>query len=161
MNLSTAWSTAVPLRFDDINAAGHIGNVALARIVDEARIAFLGHPVPGRSGYHDGILEVLDENVSRLVGQQTIEFHSELWYSRAPLMVSSWISHIGRTSFSLACTISATAGEPPAVLAEATIVLTDRTTGRAWPINDTVRDHLRRYQGEVLKLRPRPALLTA
>ncbi|MGQ1838649.1 acyl-CoA thioesterase [Kocuria turfanensis] len=160
MNSSAAWSTSVPLRFDDINAAGHIGNVAIARIVDEARTTFLGHPVPGQPGYHDGVLEVLGENIGRLVGQQTIEFDRELWYSRVPLVVSSWISHIGRTSFSLACTISRTAGEPPAVLAEATIVLIDRTTSRAWPISDTVRNHLDRYQGQLLELRPRQGLLT-
>ncbi|WP_345153112.1 acyl-CoA thioesterase [Arthrobacter ginkgonis] len=150
------WNTRVQLRFDDVNAAGHVGNVAITRIVDEARTAFLGHSLHDGSGYQEGILEGLG-GVGRLVAQQTVEFQRELWYSPAPVTASVWVSHIGRTSFSLACTISAPSEEAPAVLAESTIVLVDRATERSWRISEDLREVLRSHQGAPLPLRPRAA----
>lgn len=157
MRMAHPWNTRVHLRFDDVNAAGHVGNVAITRIVDEARTAFLGHSLNGGPGYQGGILEGVGAGVGRLVAQQTVEFQRELWYSPEPVVVHAWVSHLGRTSFSLACTISAAAEATPAVLAESTIVLTDRATGGSRPIDEALREVLRSHQGAPLPLRPRPA----
>ena len=160
MSVAFPWSTRVQLRFDDVNAAGHVGNVAITRIVDEARTAFLGHSLHGGDGYQGGILEGVGGGVGRLVAQQTVEFHRELWYSPEPVVAHAWISHIGRTSFSLACTISAPHEKAPAGLAESTIVLMERATERSWPIDEALREVLRSHQGAPLPLRPRPAAPT-
>lgn len=145
------------LRFDDVNLAGHVGNTAIARLIDEARMIFLGYPGPGRSGDYRGVLGVLDEQVDRLVGQQTVEFHDELWFSPEPAAVTMWVTHIGTSSFSLASTISPRVGQAPVVTSEVTMVLVDRGTGDAWRIDDTVRGRLAQYLGDPVELRPRPS----
>ncbi|MEX5262207.1 acyl-CoA thioesterase [Kocuria sp. CPCC 205263] len=152
----------VQLRLDDVNLAGHVGNTAIARLIDEARMIFLGCPEPGRPGDRHGVLGVgvlgvLDGQVDRLVGQQTVEFHDELWYSREPVAVTLWVTHIGTSSFSLASTISTHLGHAPVVTSEATMVLVHRGTGAAWRIDDTVRGRLTRYLGDPVMLRPRPS----
>lgn len=147
----------VQLRFDDVNLAGHVGNTSIVRLIDEARTIFLGFREPGRPGDRHGVLGVLDEQVDRLVGQQTVEFHDELWYSREPVAVTLWVTHIGTSSFSLASTISTHVGHAPVVTSEATMVLVHRGTGAAWRIDDTVRGRLTRYLGDPVMLRPRPS----
>ncbi|MFI7493162.1 acyl-CoA thioesterase [Kocuria sp. M4R2S49] len=157
MPLADEQIVSLQLRFDDVNLAGHVGNTAIARLIDEARMIFLGYPEPGRPGDRHGVLGVLDEQVDRLVGQQTVEFHDELWYSPEPVAVTMWVTHIGTSSFSLAATISPRVGHAPVVTSEATMVLVDRGTGGAWPIDDTVRGRLARYLGDPVVLRPRPS----
>ncbi len=149
---------AVHLRQQDLSPSGHVGNASTVGVLEEARTVFLGHSRPGRVGYVDGILEVLGERARMLIGQQTVEYTSELWYTHEPLLVSLWISHIGRSSFSVAATI-ADQSDPTAqaaVSSEATIVLVDRLTGRPWPITDDVRDVFVRHHGDPVSLRPRP-----
>ncbi|SFU11663.1 thioesterase family protein [Arthrobacter sp. ov118] len=153
-------SITVELRFDDVNSAGHLGNAALVRVLDEARIRFLGQPLPGLGGHADGLLEILDGTVGKVIGQQTIEYRRELEYSRAPLVATLWITHIGTSSFSLAAAISDT-GPAPAVLAEATYILTDRSSGRPWPIVGVFRDVLSQYLGEPPQFRLRPSASSA
>ncbi|MGW4481667.1 acyl-CoA thioesterase [Rhodococcus triatomae] len=149
---------AVHLRQQDLSPSGHVGNASTVGVLEEARTVFLGHSRPGRVGYFDGVLESLGERARMLVGQQTVEYTSELWYTHEPLLVTLWITHVGRSSFSVAATI-ADQTDPSAraaVSAEATVVLVDRQTHAPWPITDDVRDVLLRYHGDPVALRPRP-----
>lgn len=146
---------AMSLRQADLSPSGHIGNASTVQVLEEARTVFLGHSRPGRIGYHGGLLEVLGDRVQMLVGQQTVEYARELWYTHEPLTVTLWISHIGRSSFSIADQDDPTT---TAVAAEATIVLVDRRTHRAWTVTDDVRAAFTRYLGDPVALRPRPSI---
>jgi len=145
----------IPLRIGDVNIAGHIGNAAIPEILDHARTVFLGYPRHDQPGYTHGILELLDDEVGRVIGQQTIEYRTEMWYAPDPVAVTLWITHIGTSSFSLASTITPNSGREPAILAEATIVLIDRTSKQPWVITERLRQQLDRYRGRALDLRRR------
>jgi acyl-CoA thioester hydrolase len=148
------WSTLIHLRFDDVNAAGHVGITAITRLVEHARSAFLGRVDRGGTKHEGGILEGVADGVTRLVARQTIEFRNELQYSSVPVKAQMWVSHIGRTSFSLACTLGGNQDEDPAVLVESTIVLIDRATAKGWPIDEALHSALSDRAGKPLPLRP-------
>ncbi len=151
----------VSLRIDDLGPAGHVSNVAAVRVIDEARMNFFGHSKTSRVGYHDGLLTTVADEVQYLVGQHTIEYVTELWYSRAPLVVTLWVTGIGHTTFSIATTVSVSEGEPPSVLAESAIVLVDRKSRTPWPLSDTLRADLSRHLGPPIELRDRRRATTA
>lgn len=142
----------VSLRIDDLTPAGHVGNVSAVRLIDEARMILFGHSRTSRVGYHHGVLADLVGEVQYLVRKNTIEYASELWYSREPLTVTLWVTGIGRTTFSLASTVSVGEDEPPAILAESVIVLLDRDSGRPWQMTETVRAEISRYLGPPIEL---------
>lgn len=150
----------VQLRLDDLSPSGHVGNASIVRVLEEARTVFLGHARPGLVGYHQGLLEVLGDEARMLIGQQTVEYTKELWYSHDPVEVTLWITHVGRSSFSVAATIAGQDTEDlrPAVSSEATIVLVDRRTGGPWPISDAARAAFDAHRGDLVTLRPRPAV---
>ncbi|MFF0816880.1 acyl-CoA thioesterase [Rhodococcus sp. NPDC003318] len=153
----------IQLRQEDLSPSGHVGNASIVRVLEEARTVFLGHARPGRVGYHEGLLEILGDEARMLVGQQTVEYTKELWYSHDPVVVTLWITHVGRSSFSVAATIAGqdTGDARPAVSSEATIVLMDRATRAPWSITDEARAVFARHRGEPVALRPRPAVAAA
>jgi acyl-CoA thioester hydrolase len=148
---------SIEIRHSDLNHAGHVGNAEVARIVDEARTRFFCHPHPNDGDRGRTLLGVLPVTVAKVIGLQTIEYRRELTYSPNPLLATVWISHIGTSSFSVATTITHT--EPaPAVIAEATYVLTEQPNRCSWPIDRTLRELLNHHFDEPPILRNRPSL---
>ncbi|MGW6455548.1 acyl-CoA thioesterase [Streptomyces sp. NPDC055078] len=142
----------VALRQSDLGPVGHVSNVSVVRIIDEARRPFLGRPVIPGVEKPDGILAGAPAHVVAFLRRQDVEFADELWYRQEPLAIRLWISTVGRTSFTLALTISQEDGAAPAIRAEARMVLVDQRHRGTWAIDDIVGAALARHRG--------PALLT-
>lgn len=91
----------VQLRWSDMDAYGHINNVEMFRVLEEARIAaFWTHPHPGDGGgWPTAVIDAgPDAETVMLVARQEIEYLRPLGYRRAPVIVELWIGHLGGAS---------------------------------------------------------------
>lgn len=148
----------VHVRLDDLTPAMHVGNASVVGILEEARVFYLGHPVPGRPPFNNGVLEILQGRAHMLIAQQTVEYVGEMFYSPEPLYVTFWIGHIGGSSATLCGEIRVTEDAAPIVKTEATMVMVDVGTGKSWPLPTDVREHLAQHMAEPIELRPRPGV---
>src|SRR5690554_3999428 len=100
----------VPLRWADLDAYGHVNNVAMLRILEEARIAaFWRHP----EAVDTPVLPtaVLDAGpraqTHTLVARTEIEYLAPLAYRREPVTVQMWVGRIGGASLDVCYEITA------------------------------------------------------
>ncbi|MDQ2758809.1 MAG: acyl-CoA thioesterase [Actinomycetota bacterium] len=90
---SIGYTVAVPLRWSDMDAYGHVNNVQFLRLLEDARvIGFEQWFGRGRS--------LLDHGV--LVTRHEIEYLAPLAFRHAPVAVDMWCTKVGAASFDLA-----------------------------------------------------------
>lgn len=148
--------SSIQLRVADINFSGHLDNISIMRMIDEARTHFLGFRGTHEDRFSGGLLEVCGPGVGTLVAQQSIAYIEELWFDLdEPVEVTMWISHLGGASFVLACELRQRAGAPVAVRAECSVVVIGLESKRPWRIPPELRPHFEAYLGPAVKLRPR------
>jgi len=83
----------VPLRWSDMDAYGHVNNVQLLRLLEDARvIAFEQWFGQDRSLLKEGVL----------VARHEIEYLAPLDFRHAPISVDMWVTNISGASFDLA-----------------------------------------------------------
>ncbi|WNB86725.1 thioesterase family protein [Cellulomonas sp. ATA003] len=88
------------LRWADMDAYGHVNNVQMLQLLEEARIeAFWTHPDPADGGRATAVLDAgPGAPTTTLVARQEIEYLRPLSYRRAPAVVELWIGHLGGAS---------------------------------------------------------------
>lgn len=134
----------VRLRWSDLDAYGHVNNVEMFRLLEEARItAFWRHPEAQDDPWPTAVLESGPQASSHtLVARQEIEYLRPLGYARDPITVQVWIGHIGGASLEVCYEVfdavraesaqSAQSASPeprkPCARATTTIVLVDAVT---------------------------------
>jgi len=167
----TRLKVPVQLRWSDMDAYGHINNVEMFRLLEEARIAaFWAHPSPAVGG--DWPTAVLDAGpgakTTTLVARQEIEYVRPLGYRRTPVLVELWIGYLGGASIDVCYEVhdgevpdgevpDATDGPAPKPYARActTLVLVDATTGSLRRITDAERASWSPYLGPMIEIRRR------
>ena len=147
--VSDVFECEIQARFRDLNIGNHVDSVEAIRLMDEARIQFfMFTPLGPATAHRRGLLTGVPEGVADLMAAQRIDYRAEMRYVPfQPFLMRLWISHIGRTSFRVACELRVDRDGAPTVLAESAIALHDRATGRGWAITPEVRDMLERYRG--------------
>jgi len=152
--VSERFDCEIQTRFRDINVGGHVDNVEAVRVIDEARIQFFMFAEVHGPDAGPGLLHRRPAGVVDLMGSQRVDYHAEMRFVPfRPFLVRLWISHIGRTSFTVATEMRVAADHPPALIAESTTVFWDRAAESSWPINDEVRADLERFAGPRVGLR--------
>lgn len=155
----------VQARVRDLNTSGHVDNIAVMRILDEARVLFLseltrvkGEAVdPARAA--EGLAGAAP-GVNLLVVGQRVEYRQEMYVEPGtPFRVEVWLAHIGRSSIAMdfALRIGVPDDAPAQVVGETSAVLMDAATSRPWSITDAVRSILSPYLEDPLPLRERAA----
>jgi len=126
----------VQLRWSDLDAYGHVNNVAMLTLLEEARIeAFWRRPdAPDGVGAvrtEDSPTAVLDggpgATTTTLIARSDIEYLRPLDYRRELVIVELWIGHLGGASIDV-CYEVHDGGEPFA-RATTTVVLVDAASG--------------------------------
>lgn len=158
----------VQLRWSDMDAYGHISNVEMFRVLEEARIAaFWTHPdPPDDEGWPTAVLDAgPGAQTTTLVARQEIEYLRPLTYRRTPVIVELWIGHLGGASIDVCYEVHD--GDPTAkgavgagdvvVYARActTLVLADPATGSPRRITGAERASWSPYLGPMVELRRR------
>lgn len=93
---------AVPMRWGDMDAYGHINNVNLVRMMEEARIAGFGVPggtgKPGNEPIVD-LFSAVPANTQVLVVEHRVRYVAPLDYRNVPADVDLWLSGVKAASF--------------------------------------------------------------
>ena len=173
----------VQLRWSDMDAYGHINNVDMFRLLEEARIAaFWAHPQPPEDGgWPTAVIDAgPNSQTATLVARQEIEYLRPLGYRRTPVIVELWIGHLGGASLDVCYEVhdgdpagprgagadlpGADGGEgpsgggaapPPYARAVTTIVLVDPSSGSPRRITADERASWVPYLGPMLEFRRR------
>lgn len=136
----------VELRWNDLDAYGHVNNAAMLVLLEEARISAFWRSDPGGGPAIGATTAVLDGSVGAatltLVARQEIEYLAPVPYRRLPLDVEMWLGHLGGASLTVCYEVFAPAGVEPRTLharAQTTIVLVDAASQRPRRITDEER----------------------
>lgn len=98
----------VPMRWGDMDAYGHVNNVEVVRILEEARIHAFGPPAgTGMPGMEVDlpIFNDLPEGTQALVVEHRIRYLAPLNYRNVPARIEVWISAVKGASFTIAYAI--------------------------------------------------------
>lgn len=120
----TVLSLEVPLRWGDMDAYGHINNVEIVRILEEARVHAFGPPAgTGLPGVEVElpIFADLPPSTQALVVEHRVKYLSPLNYRNIPVRVQVWVSAIKGASFTVAYAIFDPVTDTKCVVAETTL----------------------------------------
>jgi acyl-CoA thioester hydrolase len=161
----TRLNVPVELRWADLDAYGHVNNVQMLQLLEEARIeAFWSHP--GAADDAGRPTAVIDAGpgalTTTLVARQEIEYLRPLSYRRAPVVVQLWLGHLGGASIDVCYEVhdavpaaAPDAAPAPYARASTTVVLVDTATGRPRRITDAERTAWSPFLEEPIVLRRR------
>ncbi len=142
----------IRLRWNDLDAYGHVNNAAMLVLLEEARIqAFWGTTE---------LSAVSDPSTLWLVARQEVEYLAPIPYQGTPLDVQLWLGRLGGASLEVCYEVcSPLEVEPFAEYARAasTIVLVDAETQRPRRISATEREAWTPYLDEPVVFTKRPA----
>ncbi|UYN84676.1 MAG: acyl-CoA thioesterase [Microcella sp.] len=132
---------AVPLRWSDLDAYGHVNNARMLTLLEEARIAAFWS-VPG-SAAPTAVLDTGPGSPTvTLVAAQRIEYLVPIPYLREPLDVELWIGRLGGASLEISYEIFSAVVDGERTLytrASTTLVLVDRASGEPRRVSDDAR----------------------
>ncbi|MFI5084774.1 MAG: acyl-CoA thioesterase [Actinomycetales bacterium] len=125
-------SLTVPMRWGDMDAYGHINNVEIVRILEEARIHAFGPPAgTGLPGVEVDlpIFNDLPEGTQALVVEHRVKYLRPLNYRNIPARVDVWISAAKGATLTVAYAIFDPVTETRCVLAETVLAFYRESAG--------------------------------
>ncbi|MCC9205248.1 acyl-CoA thioesterase [Arthrobacter sp. zg-Y769] len=123
---------SVGMRWGDMDAYGHINNVEIVRMLEEARVHAFGPPGgTGGSGQQPAVPLFTDvpPGTQSLVVEHRVRYVAELTYRNIPADVDVWISAVKGASLTLAYVIHDPVTGQDCVRAETTLAFVDGATG--------------------------------
>lgn len=154
----------IPLRWGDLDAYGHINNVEMLRLLEEARVRsfWRADDLAGEADAGLPPTAVLDltaeSTIWSLVSRSEIEYLIPMPYSRAPIDVEVWIGRLGGASLDICFELYSPIGVEPRVLyarAATEIVTVDAASGRPTRIPAELRGQWAAYVERPLAFRRR------
>lgn len=155
------------VRWSDVDVFGHVNNVAVLRLLEEARIAAFDE-LAVRVGDGTSLLET-----GVVVARHEIEYRRQLIWRRGPVPVRVWVTAVGGSSFELGYAVGGGqpsadddggAGYPEGVDGDALTSLATTTVVAMAPggkvarrLGPAERSALQGWTGEPVPFRPRPA----
>ncbi len=123
----------VPLRWGDMDAYGHINNVQVVRILEEARIAAFGPPrgtgLPGTEP-PVALFNAIPEGTLALVVEHKVRYVRTLEYRNIPLLVQLWIGAVKGASFDIHYLIQDPVSRLDCVRATSHLAFVEEASGR-------------------------------
>ena len=140
----------IPLRWGDLDAYGHINNVEMLRLIEEARVRSFWRAEPGDPDPQPTAALDLTagSSVWSLVSRSEIEYLVPMPYSRAPIDVEVWIGRLGGADIEICFELYSPVGVEPRVLyarAVTAIVTVDAASGRPTRIPALLRERWAPY----------------
>jgi acyl-CoA thioester hydrolase len=146
------------LRWSDLDAYGHVNNVAIVGLLEEARIQVLWvSDEPGES-VPTAVLEngLGHAATMTLLARQEIEYLAPVPYTRRPVVIEMWFSALGGASLDVCYEVRSPEGVDPVTVyarAATTLVLVDAASGRPRRIDDRERSAWQPYLEERIAFR--------
>jgi len=149
----------VPVRWGDLDAYGHVNNVAVLGLLEEARIAaFWRHADAVEQAWPTAILDAgPGSGTVTVVARQEIEYLQPIDHRRDPLVVETWVGRMGGASVEACYEVTAPVDGVRTVFVQAmtTLVLLDAASGRPRRITEEEREIWGRYAGPPVAWRRR------
>jgi acyl-CoA thioester hydrolase len=147
----TRMHVPVRLRWNDLDAYGHVNNAAMLVLLEEARVeAFWGADPASTS---------MGQNTMWLVARQEVEYLAPVPYQGTPLDVQLWIGRLGGASLEVCYEVCSPLETEPFVKyarAASTIVLVDTATQRPRKMTEAERAEWSAWTDEPLRFTRRP-----
>lgn len=143
------------LRWADTDQYGHINNVALVRLTEEARIRALGLP-DKREQFPAGsrpALADLGTATFTMVVAQRLEYVAEAPYAGQDIVADVWLSRLGTRSLDMDCRIQDEPGGITYALARVALVIMDLATRIPRALTGAEIDRLSGFLAEPLAFR--------
>jgi acyl-CoA thioester hydrolase len=128
----TRLTVHVPMRWGDMDAYGHINNVEVLSILEEARIHAFGPPAgTGMPGVEVElpVFTDLPEGTQTLVVEHRVKYLTPLNYRNIPARIEVWISAVKGASFTVAYAIFDPVTGVRCVIAETVLAFFHEGTG--------------------------------
>lgn len=126
--------SSLRVRFCETDMAGHVNNTSYFIYLEEARGKFFQEVLPGQVN-----------SVGRFILASTqCDFVSQAYFGN-PLVIRSWISHIGRSSFTFTHEILVEGTKELVAKADAVIVHFNYEKQQSEPISDELRVCIESY----------------
>jgi len=117
----------VALRWADSDSLGHVNNVAMMRLLEEARVRLFS----ANSEHGIGVLAARHE----------VDYLRPLFYGPEPVAIHTWVERIGSASFTVAHLVRSPSGQGVCA-AKTVIVAIDPASGASTPLPEAVRAQL-------------------
>jgi len=127
----------VAVRWGDLDAYGHVNNVAVLRLLEEARVAAFWHPGDAEPEYPTAVLLAgPGAQTITVVAKHEVEYLAPFGHLREGVVVELWIGNLGGASIDICYEIFPAQGEGPDdgaprrpfVRATSTLVMLDART---------------------------------
>lgn len=142
----------VPMRWGgDMDAYGHINNVQIVRMLEEARIAAFGPP-PRGAGLPPGVeppaalFNDVEEGIMTLVVEHKVRYVRTLDYRNIPAVVEIWVGAVKGASFDLHYVIKDPVTREDCVKATTHLAFVAEATGRVLRLTPEQKEKLERYR---------------
>lgn len=123
--------TQVPLRWGDMDAYGHINNVEVLRLLEEARIRAFGAPAHTGSPVGEPLAPLFNElprEAQALVVEHRVRYLASLEYRDVPAQVDVWVTQLKGAGLTLAYEIRDGVDGSRCVIAETQLAFFDTGT---------------------------------
>lgn len=135
----------VPMRWGDMDAYGHINNVQIVRMLEEARIAAFGPPrgagLPGIEP-HVSLFNDVPEGTMALVVDHKIRYVRTLEYRNVPAVVLVWIGAVKGASFDIHYLVQDPVTREDCVKASSHLAFVHEATGRVLRLTPEQKERL-------------------
>lgn len=141
---------SVPMRWGDMDAYGHINNVEVLRILEEARVHAFGPPAgTGMPGVEVKwpIFSELPESTQALVVEHRVRYLSPLNYRNIAAQVEVWVSAVKGASFTVAYAIFDPVTDVKCVIAETVLAFFHEPSGTVVRLSDAKKAQLELLKG--------------
>jgi acyl-CoA thioester hydrolase len=139
------------MRWGDMDAYGHINNVQVLRLLEEARIQAFGPPGgTGLPGTEPSVplFSSTAEGVLALVVEHRVKYTAPLDYRNIPAAVDLWVAAVKPASLHLCYRILDPVTESVCAKAETVLAFVDAASGRAMRLTEGQRRLAMPYLGE-------------
>lgn len=133
-----------------MDAYGHINNVEVVRLLEEARIHAFGPP-GGTGGLGEvppvPLFSSVAQGVQALVVEHRIKYTATLDYRNIPLKIAVWIGHLKPASIGISYRVHDPVTDRICVKAETALAFVDGGSGALLRITDEQKHQLAPYVG--------------
>ena len=119
----------VQLRWSDMDALRHVNNVQFLRFLEDARVQMMVEA--GR--------RTLESELGVVVVRHEIDYRRPLLFRPEPVVVDTWVTRVGRTSYAVAYEIREPDDDVVYATASTVMVCVDLASGDPAPIDDRMR----------------------
>jgi acyl-CoA thioester hydrolase len=143
----------VPMRWGDMDPYGHVNNVEVVRLLEEARIAALGVPVGTGHEVEAPLIpffSVLPAGTQALITENRIKYLRSLEYRNTPVEVRVWVVSARGGALTLGFEITDVVSRRACVRAETQLAFFAPATGTVLRITPEQQEILAPYSGPPL-----------